>query len=115
VSLVLCTQETLNMFLGMGRPAWREARATLQKILSGSLSSAPFIYYPLRLLAFLFTDHTISMQFAKCQEKQTNSLFACWFQPGLISQPTVFSSHNKSAIAELISPETNQRTGRSYK
>lgn len=27
-------QETLNMFLGMGRPAWREARATLQKILS---------------------------------------------------------------------------------
>jgi fumarylacetoacetase len=28
-------QETLNMFLGMGRPAWKEARATLQKILSG--------------------------------------------------------------------------------
>nr|CAB3445986.1 unnamed protein product [Digitaria exilis] len=27
-------QETLNMFLGMGRPAWKEARATLQKILS---------------------------------------------------------------------------------
>jgi len=40
------------------------------------------------------------------------SLFACWFQPGLISQPTVFSSHNKSAPAGLISPETNQRTGR---
>lgn len=28
------SQETLNMFLGMGRPAWKEARATLQKILS---------------------------------------------------------------------------------
>lgn len=27
-------QETLNMFLGLGRPAWKEARATLQKILS---------------------------------------------------------------------------------
>jgi len=39
------------------------------------------------------------------------SLFACWFQPGLISQPTMFSSHNKPASAGLISPETNQRTG----
>lgn len=34
------------MFLGMGRPAWREARATLQKILSGSC---------LLLLLLLFT------------------------------------------------------------
>jgi len=42
------------------------------------------------------------------------SLFACWFQPGLISQPTVFFSHNKPAPAGLISPETNQRTGRLY-
>jgi len=38
-------------------------------------------------------------------------MFACWFQPGLISQPTVFSSHNKPVPAGLISPETNQRTG----
>ena len=37
---------------------------------------------------------------------------ASWFQPGLISQPIVFSSHNKLALAGLISPETNQRTGR---
>jgi len=34
------------------------------------------------------------------------SLFACWFQPELISQPTVFFSHNKPAPAGLISPET---------
>jgi len=40
------------------------------------------------------------------------SLFARWFQPGLISWPTVFFSHNKPASAEFISPETNQRTGR---
>jgi len=40
------------------------------------------------------------------------SLFACWFQPGLISQPTMFFSHNKPAPAGLISPETNQRTAR---
>ena len=39
------------------------------------------------------------------------SMFACWFQPGLISQTTMFSSHNKPAPAGLISPETNQRTG----
>jgi len=39
------------------------------------------------------------------------SLFACWFQPELISQPTMFSSHNKPAPAGLISLETNQRTG----
>ena len=38
------------------------------------------------------------------------SLFACWFQPWLISQPTMFFSHNKPAPAELISLETNQRT-----
>jgi len=25
------------------------------------------------------------------------SLFACWFQPGLFNQPTVFSSHKKPA------------------
>ena len=37
------------------------------------------------------------------------SLFVCWFQPGLISQPTVFFSHSKSAPAGLISPEINQR------
>ena len=35
------------------------------------------------------------------------SMFACWFQSGLISQPTVFSSHNKLAPAILISLETN--------
>ena len=38
------------------------------------------------------------------------NLFACWFQPGLISHDTVFFSHNKSAPAGLISSETNQRT-----
>ena len=38
----------------------------------------------------------------------TIRLFAGWFQSGLIS--TVFFSHNKPAPAELISPETNQRT-----
>ena len=42
-------------------------------------------------------------------QDSTNSLFACWFQPGLISQPTVFSSHNKPVPAGLISLETNQR------
>jgi len=41
---------------------------------------------------------------------KTIRLFACWFQPGLINQPTVFSSHNKSAPAGLISPDINQRT-----
>jgi len=35
------------------------------------------------------------------------SLFACWFQPWLISQPTIFFSHNKPAPAGLISLETN--------
>ena len=34
------------MFLGMGRPAWREARATLQKILSGSLFFFCSFYLP---------------------------------------------------------------------
>jgi len=38
--------------------------------------------------------------------------FYNWLQPGIISQPTVFFSHNKSAPAGLISPETNQRIGR---
>jgi len=39
------------------------------------------------------------------------SLFVGWFQPELISQPTVFSPYNKPAPTGLISPETNQRTG----
>ena len=38
-------------------------------------------------------------------------MFACWFQLELISQPTVFFSHNKPAPAGFISAETNQRTG----
>jgi len=42
---------------------------------------------------------------------QINNMFVCWFQPGLISHGTVFSSCNKSTPARLISPETNQRTG----
>ena len=29
-----------------------------------------------------------------------NSLFACWFQPALTSQPTVFSSHKKTNISQ---------------
>jgi len=33
------------------------------------------------------------------KDKKTISLFACWFQPAQISQPTVFSSHNKLALA----------------
>jgi len=36
-------------------------------------------------------------------------MFACWFQLGLISQPTVFSSHTKPASAGLINPETDHR------
>ena len=38
-------------------------------------------------------------------------MFACWFQAGLISHGTIFSSHNKPAPAGLINLETNQRTG----
>ena len=41
----------------------------------------------------------------------TISMFACWFQPGLISHDIVFSSHNKPVSVGLISPETNLRTG----
>jgi len=48
------------------------------------------------------------------QQLKVISLFACWFQPGLISQSIVFSSHNKPAPAGLISPEINQRIGRIY-
>ena len=44
------------------------------------------------------------------QSLNTSSMFACWFQPGLISQPTMFFSHNKPAPVGLISPETNQQT-----
>jgi hypothetical protein len=51
---LLCAQETLNMFLGMGRPAWKEARATLQKILSGF----DFLFVA-SLLRSYFTAHTI--------------------------------------------------------
>ena len=36
------------MFLGMGRPAWKEARATLQKILSGFFSYSCF--FPTQLV-----------------------------------------------------------------
>ena len=32
------------------------------------------------------------------------NLFACWFQPGLFNQPTVFSSHNKPAPASPNQP-----------
>ena len=46
------------------------------------------------------------------QPTDASSLFACWFQPELVSHDTMFSSHNKPAPTGLISPETNQRTGR---
>ena len=41
-------------------------------------------------------------------EEATISLFACWFQPGLISQPTVFSSCNKSAPAKPRNQPANR-------
>lgn len=39
-------QPNLNKFLAMGRPAWKEARATLQKLLSGRLDAqiASFVH-----------------------------------------------------------------------
>ena len=43
----------------------------------------------------------------KAISQEPISLFACWFQPGFISQSIVFFSHNKPASAGLISPETN--------
>jgi len=33
--------------------------------------------------------------------RDVSSMFVCWFQPGLISQPTTFFSHNKPAPAGL--------------
>tara|TARA_R110002050_G_scaffold82086_3_gene175729 strand:+ start:640 stop:1014 length:375 start_codon:yes stop_codon:yes gene_type:complete len=32
-------QPTLNEFMSLGRPAWKEARATIQKLLSASVST----------------------------------------------------------------------------
>ena len=63
--------------------------------------------------SFLVTLATVLFIFQSKRHREIlpPSLFACWFQPGLISQPTVFSSHNKPAPARLISPESNQRTG----
>jgi len=55
---------------------------------------------------FIFAQGLLSEE----GNKQCFSLFACWFQPGLISQSTVFFSHNKPAPARLISPETNHQT-----
>jgi len=42
--------------------------------------------------------------------KNICSMFARWFQAGLISYGIVFFSHNKSASVKLISQKTNQRT-----
>ena len=39
------------------------------------------------------------------------SMFARWFQSGLISHGTIFFYHSKPTPTELISPENNQRTG----
>ena len=54
------------------------------------------------------TTHLPSTNF----EYQSFNIFVCWFQPGLISQLTVFFSHNKLAPTGLISSETNQQTCR---
>ena len=59
---------------------------------------------PATTLAKLARVHIIGVD-----GRTTFSHFAYWFQSGLISQPTVFSSHNKPALVRLISPETNQR------
>jgi fumarylacetoacetase len=32
--MCLCVQDTLNAFMSLGRPAWREARQTLTRLLS---------------------------------------------------------------------------------
>jgi len=39
------------------------------------------------------------------------SLFACWFQPAQISQPTVFFSKKTKHQLAQTSTSTNQRTG----
>ena len=44
------------------------------------------------------------------RQSPTSSLFAYWSQPNLTDHTRAFSSDNKLALAELISPETNQRT-----
>jgi len=39
------------------------------------------------------------------------SLFACWFQPGLFNQPTMFFSQKNQHQPAQTSTNTNQRTG----
>ena len=36
MTLIALLQDTLNEFLGLGKPAWQEARQTLQRLLSSS-------------------------------------------------------------------------------
>ena len=79
----------------------------------GCTGSFQHIFVSLFYLCAVLSPSTDSVKGASfnTQYAMSISLFSCWFQPWLISQPTVFFSYNKPAPAGLISPETNQRTG----
>ena len=60
--------------------------------------------WSVRLLSRVFVSRLACIQTTK-----ELHLFACWFQPAQISQPTVFFSHNKPAPASPNQPR-NQPT-----
>ena len=66
----------------------------------------PYAYQiPLLCRCGLKTRRRISWSDLNPGPRETVSLFACWFQPAQTSQPTVFFSHKKPALA---SPNQHQ-------
>jgi hypothetical protein len=57
--MILIEQPNLNKFVSLGRPAWKEARATLQKLLSCIIqyNFTLFIY----LFSFFYYDYVMFM------------------------------------------------------
>jgi len=50
-------QPDLNKFVSLGKPAWKEARATLQKLLSCTIQ----LYFVLFISLNLYYDHALFM------------------------------------------------------
>ena len=113
-------QPSLSQYVKDSRPCKTETEAFIGRVWSGTLPFADNSYLN-HWWWTIYKHYLCSCTRAGEQSehvnfsfwllfKETISLFAYWLQPGLISQPIMFSSHNKLAPARLISPKTYQRT-----
>lgn len=65
---MLCLQPNLNKLLAMGRPAWKEARATLQRLLSCMLGLILSIHLDYAEFCYLASRFLVLVCFGAASE-----------------------------------------------